>query len=163
MIYPHKPLPGLKNGGTFSLCHISLNNFPLSSSVLEKGMETHSSILAWESHGQRSLAGPSPWDHKESDVTERLTHTLSFSVHNSFAMYVLFFSVQSLSHVRLFMTPSQNAEWDVQHWLGSWEHLHGKGIIRMEPERTEWFSRWKRKNRLTHLKSEWHDQRQSHR
>ena len=24
-------------------------------------------------HGQRSLAGYSPWDHKESDMTERLS------------------------------------------------------------------------------------------
>ena len=30
-------------------------------------MATHSSILAWESHGQRSLEGYSPWGHKESD------------------------------------------------------------------------------------------------
>ena len=29
--------------------------------------------LPGESHGQRSLAGCSPWDHKESDTTERLT------------------------------------------------------------------------------------------
>ena len=28
-----------------------------------------------ESHGQRSLAGYSPWGHKESDTTEQLTHT----------------------------------------------------------------------------------------
>ena len=28
---------------------------------LEKEMVTHSSILAWKSHGQRSLAGYSPW------------------------------------------------------------------------------------------------------
>ena len=28
-----------------------------------------------ELHGQRSLAGYSPWGHKESDMTERLTHT----------------------------------------------------------------------------------------
>ena len=28
-----------------------------------------------ESHGQRSLAGFSPWGHKESDMTERLTHS----------------------------------------------------------------------------------------
>ena len=28
------------------------------------------SILAWESHGQRSLAGYSPWGHKESDMTK---------------------------------------------------------------------------------------------
>ena len=37
---------------------------------LEKEMETHSSILAWEkSHGQRSLADYSPWSCKESDMT----------------------------------------------------------------------------------------------
>ena len=32
---------------------------------LEKEMVTHSSILAWESHGQRNLVGCSPWGHKE--------------------------------------------------------------------------------------------------
>ena len=31
---------------------------------LEKEMASHSSILAWEIHGQRSLAGYSPWGHK---------------------------------------------------------------------------------------------------
>ena len=41
---------------------------------LEEGMVTHSSIL---SHGQRSLAGYSPWGPRESDKTERLSvHTL---------------------------------------------------------------------------------------
>ena len=35
-------------------------------------METHSSILAWEIP-QRRLVGPSPWDHKESDMTEQLS------------------------------------------------------------------------------------------
>ena len=34
-------------------------------SPLEKVMATHSSILAWRI----------PWDHKESDMTEQLTHT----------------------------------------------------------------------------------------
>ena len=38
-------------------------------SGLEKGMTTHSSILAWESHGQRSLAGYSPLGCKELDLT----------------------------------------------------------------------------------------------
>ena len=33
-------------------------------------MATHSSILAWEIHGQRSLVGYSPQGCKESDVTE---------------------------------------------------------------------------------------------
>ena len=33
-------------------------------------MATHSSILAWEIHGQRSLVGYSLWGRKESDTTE---------------------------------------------------------------------------------------------
>ena len=37
---------------------------------LEKGMATHSSILAWRSHGQKSLEGYSPWGRTESDMTE---------------------------------------------------------------------------------------------
>ena len=32
---------------------------------LEEEMATHSSILAWRIHGQRGLAGYSPWDHEE--------------------------------------------------------------------------------------------------
>ena len=36
---------------------------------LEKGMATHSSILAGEFHGQRSLAGYSQLSGKESDMT----------------------------------------------------------------------------------------------
>ena len=31
-------------------------------------------LLPGESHGQRSLEGYSPWGHKESDTTERLSH-----------------------------------------------------------------------------------------
>ena len=31
---------------------------------LETEMAIHSSVLAWEIHGQRSLAGYRPWDHK---------------------------------------------------------------------------------------------------
>ena len=38
-----------------------------------KGMAIHSVFLPGESHGQRSLVGYSPWGHKESDTTERLT------------------------------------------------------------------------------------------
>ena len=33
-------------------------------------MVAHSSILAGDFHGQRSLVGHSPWNHKESDMTE---------------------------------------------------------------------------------------------
>ena len=37
---------------------------------LEKGMATHSSILAGESQGQRSLMGYSPWGCNELDMTQ---------------------------------------------------------------------------------------------
>ena len=42
---------------------------------LEKGMATHSSIIAWRILGQRSLVGYSPWGLKEPETTEHLTHT----------------------------------------------------------------------------------------
>ena len=37
---------------------------------LEEGTATHSSILAWEVHGQRRLVGYSPRGLKESDTTD---------------------------------------------------------------------------------------------
>ena len=42
---------------------------------LQKEMETHSSVLARKSHGQRSLVGYSPWCCRESDTTMQLTYT----------------------------------------------------------------------------------------
>ena len=40
--------------------------------ALEKAVATHFSILAWEIHRQRSLAGYSLWDGKELHMTEQL-------------------------------------------------------------------------------------------
>ena len=37
---------------------------------LEKGMATHSSILAWSIPWTEELASYSPWGHKESGMTE---------------------------------------------------------------------------------------------
>ena len=45
---------------------------------LEKGMATHSSVLAWKIHGHRwatQVVGYSPWGCKELDTTESLTLT----------------------------------------------------------------------------------------
>ena len=42
---------------------------------LEKGMATHSSILAGKSNAQRSLVAYSSWHRKESDMTDQLEHT----------------------------------------------------------------------------------------
>ena len=55
---------------------------------LEEGMATHSSILAWRIPMDRGAwqATVSPLCHKESDTTERLTHTHTitgiFSMHH---------------------------------------------------------------------------------
>ena len=46
---------------------------------LEEKMATHSSIIAWKSHRQRSPAGYSPWGRKESDMTERLSTSIRTS------------------------------------------------------------------------------------
>ena len=48
--------------------------------------DTFSIFLPGEFHGQRSLAGYSPWGHKELDITEQLTLwiSLSFPWSNSF-------------------------------------------------------------------------------
>ena len=43
---------------------------------LEEGMATSLGFLPGESDGQRSLAGYSPWGHKELDTTERLSTVL---------------------------------------------------------------------------------------
>ena len=43
---------------------------------LEKGVASHSNILAGEFHGQRSLADSSPWGCKESKTTKQFS--LSF-------------------------------------------------------------------------------------
>ena len=45
-------------------------------------MATHSSILAWKILWTEGLVGYSPWSHKESDTTERLsTHTYMYTIH----------------------------------------------------------------------------------
>ena len=43
-------------------------------------MATHSSILAWRIHTQRSQVGYSPWGRKESDTAEQVTLSLSLFI-----------------------------------------------------------------------------------
>ena len=43
----------------------------------EKEMATTPVFLSEKSHGQRSQAGYSPWDHKELDTTEQLSMSTS--------------------------------------------------------------------------------------
>ena len=53
---------------------------------LEKGMATHSSILAWRIQWTKSLVGYSPWNHKESDTTEQITLSLFFHVYRAYSL-----------------------------------------------------------------------------
>ena len=54
----------------------------------EQEMATHSSILAWKIHGQRSLVGYSPWGCKELGTTERLSmHAQNNYVNKIFSVY----------------------------------------------------------------------------
>ena len=49
-----------------------LTSIPGLGRSLGEGNNNHSSILPGESHGQRSLAGFSPWGRKELDTIEQL-------------------------------------------------------------------------------------------
>ena len=49
--------------------------------LLEEEVATHSSILAWEIPSTRSVVSYSPWGHKKSDMTERLSMHTSFCKH----------------------------------------------------------------------------------
>ena len=44
---------------------------------MEKGMATHSNILAWKISWTEE-PGYSPWGHNVSDMTEQLTHTHTY-------------------------------------------------------------------------------------
>ena len=54
-------------------------------------------LLPGKSHGQRSLVGHSPWDHKESDTTERL-HLFLFTYYKTFPFQslILFFLLKKM-------------------------------------------------------------------
>ena len=54
-----------------------------------QGNGNHSTILSWESRGQRSLAGYSPWGCKELDTTEytHISHLLSHLIQKNFTIY----------------------------------------------------------------------------
>ena len=57
-------LPWRLSGKEFACSAGDSNSILGQEDPLAKKMATHSSILAWESHGQRSPAGYSPWGRK---------------------------------------------------------------------------------------------------
>ena len=67
--------------------------------LLEEGMVTHSSILVWRIPWQKSQVGYSPWDLKESDMTEWLTHTHTHT-HTCVCVYIY---VHMYIHVHMYI------------------------------------------------------------
>ena len=64
-----------------SACNMEdLGSIPGFEDFLEKEIATHSSIITWRIHGQRSLVGYSLWGHKGLDMTEWLTLTFKIFV-----------------------------------------------------------------------------------
>ena len=62
--------------GKDSACNAGdLGLIPELGDPLKEGRQPTPVFFPGESHGQRILAGYSPWGHKESDRTEQLTHT----------------------------------------------------------------------------------------
>ena len=47
---------------------------------MEEGMATHSNILAWRIPWPEEPEGYSPWDHKESNMTEATEHAHSHAL-----------------------------------------------------------------------------------
>ena len=76
-----KPI-GLNSGSWASLAAQAVERLPTMRETwarflgwedpLEKKWQPILVLLPGKSHGQRSLVGYSPWDHKESDMTEQL-------------------------------------------------------------------------------------------
>ena len=112
-------------------------------------------FLPGEFHGQKSLAGYSPWGGKESDTTERLTYIHNIHIHSFplpifpielYEFFIYFTCVcYPLSRVRLFVTPrtvahqaSLSMEYSRQeYWSGlpfpSPEELPNPGIELWSP------------------------------
>ena len=73
-------------------------------------MATHSSILAWEIHGQRSLVGSSSWSHKRvgHNLVTKQQHLLvcfiNVSMNNIFHFFLFhvpFSSLLKMKHSQL--------------------------------------------------------------
>ena len=81
------PLPGLPGGSDSKECACSTGDLGSVPGLGREWLPTPA-FLNGKFHGQRSQVGYSPWDHRESDMTERLTlfpHH-DFEIHLSYCM-----------------------------------------------------------------------------
>ena len=76
-------------------------------------------FLSGESHGQRSLAGYSPWGHKESDMTEWLTLSLSQTIYRIKQNYWKIIAKSQPIEVNSKWIPSANDLWNskTNNWI----------------------------------------------
>ena len=70
---------------------------------LEEEMATHSSILPWKSHGQRSFPGYNPKGHKELNTTEPLSKSTALEM-----IYPMTHSISECFNIQL--SSPENAE-----------------------------------------------------
>ena len=88
---------------------------------LEEGMATPSPLfLPGESHGQRSLAGYSPWGQKEQDMAEHMHPLYNFSSRVKSSLIVCQQSLLTLVHYRR-LYPASEFSFSLFH---SWELKH---------------------------------------
>ena len=85
---------------------------------LEKEMETHSSSLAGKSHGQRSLAGYSPWAGKESDRMSAWAHMHTHTHTHVWSTHTHSCEAQALGHAAFSSCSSRTLECRLDH--NSW-------------------------------------------
>ena len=95
---------------------------------LEKEMTAHSSILAWETHGQRSMAGCSPWCRKKPDTTERLVQSVN---NNNISMCV--FPPGSFSaEPWLIQEVFDNMRGGEERWFVAFAYFYGINTLTMD-------------------------------
>ena len=82
---------------------------------LEKKMATHSSMLVWEIPRTEGLVGYSPWGHRESDMTERLS------------LFTIIIAILQIKKMRHGMDCLSHREWVFPSKWGNsnaWKVLH---------------------------------------
>ena len=90
---------------------------------LEKEMATHSSALAWKIPWMEELGSHSPWNHKESDMIERL-HWFIFTREMRFQQHILALTPAVSGGFFPFPSPQLGLIW--AHCLPGW-HVVGQG------------------------------------
>ena len=72
-------------------------------------------LHAWRIHGQKSLAGYSPWGHKESDTTEVTEHNTTFEDNSVLQeIFEIFYCNQDFNKVLINIPEEQS---DIEHTI----------------------------------------------